>query len=138
MALILLNFAQLKRAEYVFSRINALVGENNSGKTAILRAINCLFNYDFEKEHFINHAHQYAPRNNTRIEFSVHKCAPPKQFMKIKVSDNKLILGFEFKYSNNKRTLYCLTQQGRETIDDDFIINLKNDIDYIYIPTNRE
>ena len=33
----------------------ALVGENNAGKTAILRALNSVFNYEYEKEFFLNY-----------------------------------------------------------------------------------
>ena len=53
----IVKFRSIKNCQIHFSRINALVGENNSGKTAILRAINYLFNYEFEEDQFITHAH---------------------------------------------------------------------------------
>lgn len=37
-----------------------LVGENNSGKSAILRALNSFFNLDEEKEGFLEERHQYT------------------------------------------------------------------------------
>ena len=37
-----------------------LVGENNSGKSAILRALNSFFNLDEEKEEFLEGSHQYT------------------------------------------------------------------------------
>jgi len=45
----------------------AIVGENNAGKTAILRALNAVMNYAQEREAFISHKHQFAPKCNTKI-----------------------------------------------------------------------
>lgn len=132
----IVKFRSIKKCQIHFSKINALVGENNSGKTAILRAINCLFNYQFEEEQFINHAHQYAPRNNTKIEVVLTNI-PEKHIYKDKVIDKKLTLGLKFRYSDNKRTLYCNTPQGIETLDEEFIRLLKEDLEYLYIPANR-
>lgn len=132
----IVKFRSIKKCQIHLSKINALVGENNSGKTAILRAINCLFNYEFEEDQFITHVHQYAKRNNTRIEIVLINI-PNKPIYEGKLVDNKLTLGLEFKYSNNKRTLYCNTPQGKETLDEEFIRLLKSDFEYIYIPANR-
>lgn len=132
----IVKFRSIKSCQIHFSKINALVGENNSGKTAILRAINCLFNYEFEEDQFITHTHQYAPRNNTKIEIVLTNI-PDKPIYKDKVIDNKLTLGLKFRYSDNKRTLYCNAPQGSETLDEEFIRLLKNDLEYIYIPANR-
>ncbi len=132
----IVKFRSIKNCQIHFSRINALVGENNSGKTAILRAINCLFNYEFEEDQFITHAHQYAPRNNTKIEIVLTNI-PDKPIYEDKVVDNKLTLGLKFRYSDNKRTLYCNTPQGAETLDEEFIRLLKEDLEYLYIPANR-
>ncbi|MCS3855736.1 AAA family ATPase [Salinibacter ruber] len=37
-----------------------LVGENNSGKSAILRALNSFFNFNEEKKEFLEGSHQYT------------------------------------------------------------------------------
>lgn len=62
------NFRAIKKCSIRFNELTALVGENNSGKTAILRALNSVFNYEYEENDFINGAHRYAPRTVTKIK----------------------------------------------------------------------
>lgn len=53
------NFRSIKNATINFNEITALVGENNAGKTAVLRALNSVFNYEYENEFFLNSMHRY-------------------------------------------------------------------------------
>ena len=39
------NFRSIKSATFRMNKITAVVGENNAGKTAVLRAINAVLNY---------------------------------------------------------------------------------------------
>ena len=53
------NFRAIKKCSIRFNELTALVGENNSGKTAILRALNSVFNYEYEEnEHIAMHRGQ--------------------------------------------------------------------------------
>ena len=61
------KFRSIKYAEFLLHNITAVVGENNAGKTAVLRAINSVLNYKYEEQDFINKRHQYKPRNNSHI-----------------------------------------------------------------------
>ena len=61
------NFRSIKNCSIRFHELTAIVGENNSGKTGILRALNSVFNYEFEEQDFQNGAHRYAPRTITKI-----------------------------------------------------------------------
>jgi len=62
----IVKFRSILKSTVVLEKINAIVGENNVGKTAILRALNAFFNYDKE-ELFIDKSHQYAKRSITKI-----------------------------------------------------------------------
>ncbi|WP_245157108.1 AAA family ATPase [Anaerovorax sp. IOR16] len=64
------KFRSIKKATFRINDITAVVGENNAGKTAVLRAINAVLNYEFEENSFISKKHQYAPRNNTYISIT--------------------------------------------------------------------
>ncbi|MCO4577283.1 DNA replication and repair protein RecF [Streptococcus infantarius subsp. infantarius] len=61
------QFRSIKEAKFEFNQINAVVGENNAGKTAVLRALNSFFNFENEKESFENRSHQFAARTNSYI-----------------------------------------------------------------------
>lgn len=48
------NFRSIKNCTVINDKISALVGENNSGKSAVLRALNSFFNYEQEENNFWN------------------------------------------------------------------------------------
>lgn len=54
------NFRSIKSATCTLSQLNAIVGENNAGKTTVLKALNAFFNFEMEKESFKNRTHQFA------------------------------------------------------------------------------
>lgn len=132
------NFRSIKNATIHLNEITALVGENNAGKTAILRALNSVFNFSFEKEFFFNNMHRYWTRTITKITV-VFDEIPDKEIYQNKTIGTELQLRFQYSYSNSKngRTLSCITENGKQNVDEDFIDELKHDIDFIYIPANR-
>ena len=99
------KFRSIKKATFRMSDITAVVGENNAGKTAVLRALNAVLNYKHEEESFINKAHRYAPRNNTYITV-VFEDIPNQIIYENKIYDNKLAIKFSFSYADNKKKVY--------------------------------
>ena len=61
------NFRSIKNCKIQIREISALIGENNAGKTALLRAINSVFNWDFEEKYFLNNSHQHAIKTVSKI-----------------------------------------------------------------------
>ena len=53
-SVIITNFRSIKNAVIRMHDITAIVGENNAGKTAVLRALNSVMNFKEEEENFIN------------------------------------------------------------------------------------
>lgn len=130
------KFRSIKKASFRMSDITAVVGENNAGKTAVLRALNAVLNYKHEEESFLNKAHRYAPRNNTYITI-VFKDIPNKDIYENKKFDDKLIIKFSFSYADNKKKYILIKGRDQENIDDSFIQELSKDIMYVYIPAGR-
>lgn len=131
------KFRSIKNVSINISEINALVGENNSGKTAVLRALNCFFNFDEEHIYFEKHRHRYAPKSNTEIILTFENI-PNKDIYIDKIINNKLILMLKYEYKNNKYNFKYKTSSSKYiNTDDEFIRKLKKDIDYVYIPANR-
>lgn len=118
------------------NKITAVVGENNAGKTAVLRAINAVLNYMDEEMSFKNKTHQYAVRSNTYITISFVE-VPDKVIYKDKIDIDKLVIKFVYKYSKDKEQ-YMYVKDGEEkSVDDEFMKNLSKDIKYVYIPAGR-
>ncbi len=134
--LIIEKFRSIKFGKVNFSKINALVGENNSGKTGVLRALNSVFNFKLEEKFFRNNVHQFSTRNNTKITLTLSEI-PNNDFYKNKTCKNKLVIEFDYSYSKKKRNLYYIVNGKKFSIDESFITNLKYDIDYIYIHADR-
>ena len=132
------NFRSIKNATINLNEITALVGENNAGKTAILRALNSVFNYEYEKEFFLNAMHRYWKKTITKITVMFDEI-PDKDIYREKLTDGVLCLRFQYSYSKsrNGRMLYCLNDNSKVNVDDDFVTELKKDIDFVYIPANR-
>lgn len=130
------KFRSISKCVIQMSEINAIVGENNAGKTAILRALNSFFNYEFESKYFEDNTHQFAKRSNTRISI-LFMDIPDKLLYQGKTSNNTLRVEFQFAYSDNRKTISYIINGQKVTVDDTFIEDLKQDIDYVYIPANR-
>lgn len=80
------NFRSIKKAEFTIDNIAALVGENNSGKTSVLRALNAVFNYSDEEIYFKNESHKHSSRANTYIKIKIldeHNFLGGKNFLKM-------------------------------------------------------
>lgn len=130
------NFRSIKSATFRMNKITAVVGENNAGKTAVLRAINAVLNYMDEEMSFKNKTHQYAVRSNTYITISFVE-VPDKVIYKDKIDIDKLVIKFVYKYSKDKEQ-YMYVKDGEEkSVDDEFMKNLSKDIKYVYIPAGR-
>lgn len=130
------NFRSIKSATFRMNKITAVVGENNAGKTAVLRAINAVLNYMDEEMSFKNKTHQYAVRSNTYITISFVE-VPDKVIYKDKIDIDKLVIKFVYKYSKDKEQ-YMYVKDGEEkSVDDEFMKNLSKDIKYVYITAGR-
>lgn len=130
------KFRSIKNSHFYLNNITAVVGENNAGKTAVLRAINAVLNYKKEEPFFINKSHQYAARNNTYITINFSNI-PDKDVYSDKVCNDTLTIQFSYSYSDNKKKFVLIKGTERINVDDDFIKLLSDDITYIYIPAGR-
>lgn len=66
------NFRAIKEADIDLNEINALVGQNGSGKSSILRALNAFFNFDEEAADFKIGNHAYGPNTQSVISITFH------------------------------------------------------------------
>jgi len=56
------KFRSIEKCDVKIGDVAFLVGENNVGKLALLRALNSFFNLDEEKEFFYDASHEHSPR----------------------------------------------------------------------------
>lgn len=131
------NFRSIKSATCTLSQLNAIVGENNAGKTTVLKALNAFFNFEMEKESFKNRTHQFAPRNNTHITLTFDSIKNEDDDYSQYFSNDLLILKMEYKYGVNKLQYSSIVDKNIRTITESDFKNLLKDIEYVYIPIER-
>jgi len=99
--------------------VNALVGENNAGKSSLLRALNAFFNFDEEQLAFIKGKHQYTGKSLPTITI-VFDDLPGDVEITQKAIDGRLTL--EQKYSpRTKNVTYKYIQGNSQSLDKSFI-----------------
>lgn len=133
------KFRSIKEASFNMDDITAIVGENNAGKTGILRALNSVYNFDDEKRFFLDKTHQYAPRNNSYIVLRIEDVPSKSEFLKKYVFNNDLTIEWMYTYSENKRKLRIVKGAQKENIQniESFIEELNKYLTYVYIPAER-
>lgn len=136
--IIIKKFRSIDKADIWISSINAIVGQNNAGKSCLLRAMNAFFNFEKEEVSFSNKIHSYAPRNTSKIEMHF------EEFDSIKVQDkyinaNKIIveMSVTLNASGCNRVIKYKTTNGW-VADDNVLLEVKKQIEFILIPPNRD
>ncbi len=130
------KFRTIKKSKIELKNIMAIVGENNAGKTTILRAINAVMNFKMEEKFFDDKTHQYSIRNNTYITI-VFSDIPQKERYINKLFNNELIIKFSYSYSDKKRKYQYKFGGNFVSLDDSFIEEMKEDISFVYITSER-
>lgn len=132
----IIKFRSILKSKITFNKINAIVGENNAGKTAILRALNAFFNYRQEEAKFLDKTHRYAIRSTTKFIITLQVIQKHTELVSY-IENERIKIEFNFNYSQNKRAIYVLKTNSKQSVDDKFIENLKKYMDFVYIPASR-
>lgn len=113
------HFRSIKKCHVRLNEITTIIGENNAGKTALLRALNSVFNWEEEKRYFEDNTHQYVIRTVSKILLTFED-VPNKPIYADKLYNNKLVLGLSYSYSTSRRgrTLFCVTNVGNKSLED--------------------
>lgn len=130
------NFRSIKECFINLNSLCALVGENNVGKSSVLRALNTFFNYENEKKFFIDRSHQYSPRRTAKIELSFSDISNTEKYHEYIYRD-KLTIRLSCYFESAKRKLQYKTNNYND-LSLDFINSLKEDISFVLIPNNRD
>lgn len=131
------RFRSIKSASMDINSINAIVGSNNAGKSAILRALNCFFNYREERDSFISGEHHYSNRSVPRIQITFKDIPNDKRIKKMQDGD-KLVLEMRFLKQNNRRE-YRYKIGKKYYVPDRFRIGIiSRYVKYVFIPPDRD
>ena len=128
------NFRSIKHAKLSIHDITAIVGENNAGKTAILKALNAFFNFEEEKGSFEDKTHQHEPKTQTVITITLTDL--PKN-IKTKINGETVTIEFRYIYPRKKHKYSITNPNPKGEAAEDVIKKIFASIRYVYIPTDR-
>lgn len=132
----IVKFRGVEECVLDIGKVNALVGENNAGKSSLLKAINAFFNPDDELLTFRKGQHQYSSNSYPKITV-VFENIPAVPDLTSKVFDNTLTI--ELTYSpKTKNITYKYIKEEAHSLDMSFINDvLKQYVDFVLIPPIR-
>lgn len=131
------KFRSIENGSFVIDDIVGIVGQNNSGKTAILRALNSFFNPEMELMNFINGRNLYSTnRAIPRITITFND-VPIKPEYTPHTIDGEIIIQQEFKKVRNKLEYRVLSNGNYSNASEALINELFADVQFILIPTER-
>ncbi|WP_028973930.1 AAA family ATPase [Spirochaeta cellobiosiphila] len=94
------KFRSIDNCKIEFNNINAIVGQNNSGKSSIIRALNAFFNFSEESKYFYDGLHNYT---NSSIPKIIIQFSEIRDIAKYSDFLNDNILEIQFAYSQSTK-----------------------------------
>tara|TARA_Y100000114_G_scaffold156111_1_gene182139 strand:+ start:28110 stop:29819 length:1710 start_codon:yes stop_codon:yes gene_type:complete len=131
------KFRSIEYGEFTIEGVIGIVGQNNAGKSAVLKALNSFFNPDEEIQSYQDGLHLYSTnRAVPRITITFSN-VPPNQPFSVFVSNSELVIKQE--YNKKKRALeYFVLNNGTfQAMTDELFSAFSSCIQFILIPTNR-
>lgn len=131
------NFRSIENANFHIEDIVAIVGQNNSGKSALMRALNSFFNRDKELDCYIDGANLYTTKRaipRITIEFID---VPDKEIYNKYIREGKMTLQQEYSKKKQQLEYYVLFDNLKERLPEVFVSEFLSEIRYILIPTER-
>lgn len=102
------KFRSIEKCSIELNDLNAIVGQNNSGKSAIIRALNCFFNFNKEEINFIQGKHHYNSSSTPTITLTFIDC--DSEFNEY--SDSSVLQIQQTYKSSTKKVFYKYKKMG--------------------------
>ncbi|MBD2652777.1 AAA family ATPase [Synechocystis sp. FACHB-383] len=129
------RFRSIEKCDLRIESVCALVGENNVGKSSLLRALNAFFNLDEEKAFFYNSSHEYSNRSQSCIMLTFSDLPNDED---IQSASHTGYLKIELKYlPKTKNFTLSYKNPNPTSIGLDFIEKIKKHVDFVFIPPTR-
>lgn len=130
------KFRSIESCKVSFSLINAVVGQNNSGKSGVIRALNAFFNPEQEELFFVQGKHDYNSKSTPKITICFDDVADKPDFNDFL---NNGTLEVQLSYlSSTRRLVYKYKSDNRfVSAPEELLQAIKNNIAFVFIPPNR-
>lgn len=129
------KFRAIASADIELGDTVALVGQNGSGKSSILRALNAFFNFDDEKADFENGNHAYSRTMQSVIEVTIEGLVSDPVLPKVQAGSGQVRAQLKFR----RQAVWNVFVGGKwQPTTPGFHDALRKQIAYALIPTRRD
>lgn len=129
------KFRAIRYAEIELGEATALVGQNGSGKSSVLRALNAFFHFDAERADFESGNHAYAKNTQAVIEVTLEGLQPDPVLPGTETGDGTLRAKLKYK----KQAIWqCYSGGSWVQAPPGFREALSRQVSYALIPTRRD
>jgi predicted ATP-dependent endonuclease of OLD family len=132
------SFRSVKDCTFILGDILAIVGQNNSGKSAILRALNCFFNFEQERLSVKNGLHQYSGNSLAKIQLTFDDIPIKVIYANKLLPKRKMVVQCTFKIDSKEPSYKFKKGNKWVDVEADFLMLLGKDIQFVYIPLSRD
>lgn len=130
------KFRAIAHAEVDLQEATALVGQNGSGKTSVLRALNAFFNFEDERADFEAGRHAYQKNMGSTIEVLIEGLSPDVALPFVQAGAS--VLRAQFKFTRQRATWNVYTAGRWQKAPEGFRIALRKQISFAMVPTRRD
>lgn len=131
------KFRSIENGKFYIEDIVGIVGQNNSGKTAVLRSLNSFFNPDLELQHYLSGANLYSTNRAVPRITITFRNIPNKVIYQNYINNDTIVFKQEFNKTRG-RLDYYIKDNGAFIIAPENLINeLNTDVQFILIPADR-
>ncbi len=131
------KFRSVENGKFHFNQVTAIVGQNNSGKSALMRALNSFFNPIAEIHHFMDGTNLYTTKRavpRITIDF---ESVPNKAVYNPFLNNGQICVKQEFNKQRNRLEYSVKSNNNFLIATEDFVKELFSDVQFVLIPTER-
>jgi len=130
------KFRAIGHADISLRDATALVGQNGSGKSSVLRALNAFFNFEDERADFEDGRHAYQKNTGSSIEVLIEGLSPDAALPFVQAGTP--VLRAKFKFTRQKPSWNVYTAGAWQKAPEGFRLALRKQISFAMVPTRRD
>jgi putative ATP-dependent endonuclease of the OLD family len=131
------KFRSVESGNFSFDNITAIVGQNNSGKSTIMRALNSFFNPKEELIHYINETNLYTTKRTIPRITITFNSVPNNSIYSSHIFNGSLTIKQEYNKQKRKLDYYVVKNGTSQMASEELIDKLLVDVQFVLIPTDR-
>lgn len=131
------KFRSIDDASIRIGQVLAIVGQNNAGKSHVLRALNSFFNFSDEQKNFSNQSHVFSSRSRPKIEVTFSDITEVDHIPEEHLFSNKLTLRFTYRWDRKTPTYEVIRGRENQSISPETFQTLTSTFRFIYVPIVR-